>query len=504
MTDLPASDRAAVSPADIVAPNPADLVESMRGMGYTTEEALADLIDNSLTAGSRNIQITVAAAESMPHIAVCDNGCGMTAEVLTEAMRMGTMGPLASRQSGDLGRFGLGLKTASLSQGRCVTVMSRSKGQSVEIRCWDLDHIRQTKNWSLRRTPGPAAAEYLEQLEDQPHGTCVIIEDLDRGGLPGVGTRSTDKHVSKLLGRIRSHLSMVFHRFIGQGIVIRLGQSNVPAWDPFLRQHSTLSGSERLSLSSGGEAAVESWVLPHQSRITAEEYESAAGPLGWGRHQGFYIYRCDRLIVPGTWLGLFRKTEQTRLARICIDLTNDSDEAWQLDVMKSHVVVPTELRDEVFRIGQATQNAALKVYSYRGEREAPSAGNGEQQTFDAVWRRSDAGGRIQYRINRRHPIVAAVLDNGRARPANIESAIRIIESAIPVAAILQDPAKALESGRDEPNAEELETLAEAAAFSIQHAMRRGRTRDEAIDGTLRCHPFCLIRKQLRERLTPGG
>jgi hypothetical protein len=287
-----------------VPPNPADLIESLRDFGYTLPSALADLIDNSLAASAKNVHVVVEPSIPSPHIAVVDDGEGMSQERLVEAMRMGTMGPLSSRATTDLGRFGLGMKTASLSQGRCTTVISK-KGREIAVRCWDLKHVRRTKDWQLLSEPTPTASAYHERLSKQRHGTAIVIEQLDRASFVGVPEASRSTHLASALELVRSHLGMVFHRFIEEdGFVIRLGESGIPAWDPYLLGASTRLASEKLRVTGRGVLEVTPFVLPHHSRLTDDQHEHAAGPMGWNAHQGFYIYRCRRLIVPGTWLNL--------------------------------------------------------------------------------------------------------------------------------------------------------------------------------------------------------
>src|SRR5262249_38988932 len=147
--------------------------------------ALADLVDNSLAANAHHLWIVLEPSTPSPHIAIVDDGHGMSEDRLVEAMRMATMGPLSKRESTDLGRFGLGMKTASLSQGQCVTVISKH-GRSLSLRCWDLAHVRRTKEWQLLSEPTRAAQGYFEKLSKAKQGTAVVIEQLDRASFVGV------------------------------------------------------------------------------------------------------------------------------------------------------------------------------------------------------------------------------------------------------------------------------------------------------------------------------
>lgn len=482
---------------EIVPPNPSRLIESIRGFGYSLPWALADLIDNSLTAAATNVAVEIDLLAEVPHVAVIDDGCGMSKADLVEAMRMGAMCERASVPGVDLGRFGLGLKSASLSQGKSLTVISRTATCATpSIRRWSLDHVAQTGTWELLTTPGTMAAAYLTRFADTGcHGTAVIIEDLDRLGLSEAAADSQARHSGVLLERVRQHLEMTFHRFItDRGIVLRLGTSTLSPWDPFLRQHSDLQPIERFQ---SGDAAVivQPFLLPHHSRVDADVYERAAGPNGWLRHQGFYIYRCGRLIVPGSWLGLgFRQTDQTRLARIRVDLPNTIDDMWQLNVMKSRVTVPPAMRDDFRRIADDLCRSARRVYGYRGERSAPAP----ESPRRSVWRRRAVRGSVAYSVDRTHPVVAAILSSQHSDPRIVEQALRVIERAIPVAAILQESQASLDGAAADINDDDVQVLSELADFSIQHYVRCGLSRTEARERVLSSSPFCDYRSLIDE------
>jgi len=161
---------------EIIEPDAGALSESLRDFGYTLPQAIADLIDNSLTVEATEIFITVHEEDQHSFIAVIDNGKGMSCEELVEAMRMGTLGPLAIRSNNDLGRFGLGMKTASLSMGRSLTVISRQeKNSKTVIRRWDMEHIA-LNGWQLLTEASPYALNAIGHLHDWPSGTAVIID----------------------------------------------------------------------------------------------------------------------------------------------------------------------------------------------------------------------------------------------------------------------------------------------------------------------------------------
>lgn len=489
--------------AELVPPNPSDLIESIRGFGYSLPSALADLIDNSLTAGARNIEVVVDLLGDRPHLVVLDDGVGMTVDRTIEAMRMGSMGPLSARDEADLGRFGLGLKTASFSQGRSLTLATKAAdAEAVTLRRWDLDHVREVSAWQLLAEPSIEAVPWLTRLRRMDQGTLVVVGALDRAALNDVAKEKQSSQYAKTLEEVRQHLSMVFHRFIEDGIVIRLGGAKVPDWDPFLTRHSRPSKRETLR-SRSGLAEIQPWVLPHHSKLTFEEHAAAAGPRGWNKHQGFYIYRGRRLIVPGTWLGLgIKQEEHSKLARIRIDLPNTVDGDWQLNVMKSNVSVPPALRDDLRRIADSVRREAVNVYRTRGERAANN-GDLSKEMPRALWRRSSAGNGhgVRFGIDRGHPLVKELLVHGCESPRMFQDVLTLIEEALPIAAILQESEKSLGGLPVGEPPMDLDKLAEIAAHIVGIRTRSGAKVGDATAAVFACEPFLSWRVQLLEKLS---
>ena len=484
-------------PAENVAPNPGHLIESLRDFGYTLQSALADLIDNSLTAKARNIEIVVHALKSAEHIAVIDDGTGMDLDTLVEAMRMGGGGPTYERASDDLGRFSLGLKTASLSQGRCLTVLTLAVGeQKPLVRRWDISYIQQTGEWRLLEDPTPVGTKYLKKLETLGRGTAVVIEDLDRPTFIDTGNQ-LDEHLGRSLEAIRNHLSMVFHRFIENGTTLTLGSTKVQPWDPFLKPFSTKLPEERIHLRKNS-ILVTPYVLPHHSKITDEQHSSAAGPNGWNDHQGFYIYRCGRLIVPGTWLNLrMRKEEHFKLARIAVDLPNSMDAEWHLNVIKSHVAAPDSLRDDFKRIAADVRRQAAGVFRFRGEQQVPPQATPNRY----VWRRENVRGGVRYWVDRSHPVLRSALHCGCPHEKLLDDVIKLVEQTVPIASMLQEPAKAVDGSVDPVSDVDLEAYTVMLLHAEQFLVRAGYSPKEARNKVLSAEPFVRLRDALVTRLT---
>lgn len=424
----------AVPDSDLAPPFASSLSESLRAFGYDLPTALADLADNSLFARARRIDLHFHWAGEESAIALADNGRGMDEKTLVNAMRIGSRNPRDVRDPADFGRFGLGLKTASFSQCRRVTVFTRaSDGGAVLVRCWDLDHIAATDTWQLLRTPTRLAGKLSEQFGGENPGTVVVWEKLDR--LTAHTQTAIDADEDAFLRRaeqVGDHFGTVFHRLMTgpRAVTFALNGRTIKPWDPFLTDETATQRLPPERLSFGGHIVeVEPFVLPHLSRLDADTHRRAAGLRGWNAHQGFYIYRNRRLLVPGDWLGLkgWRQEEHYKLARLLVDIPNALDQAWEIDVTKSRARPPERLRKELARIGERTRSLAKRIYSYRGAKLVPSGG--QERVF--LWEQTAKHNQVSYRINREHPLVKQT----RAASADLpkfNALLRLIEETIPV------------------------------------------------------------------------
>lgn len=437
-------------------PRADSMMQTLRAIGYTLETAVADIIDNSITAGARRIALKFEWHGENSSLVIADDGIGMDEQRLVEAMRPGSINPLTDRSAADLGRFGLGLKTASFSQAKRLTVLSKAQGGAINFRCWDLDHIAETRRWSLLTYL--SNDDLRRRLEQQPRGTIVFWEKLDR--LTGGLNEGNDDHLAvftKAVSDVRHHLAMVFHRYLERGLKITINERELEPWDPFLtdeKRHGTTSQVVLDESVGEGPVRVLAYVLPHHSRLTTIAFEDAAGIRGWNAHQGFYIYRNERLLVAGDWLGLFRRDEHHKLARIMVDLPNTLDVAWQIDIRKSVARPPALLRNELDRIARFTRTHASNVYRARGKQLQ----RGMNLGFTPVWNERIRQGKRFYELNREHPLVRVLLQQPVSSSA-IHAALRVIEETVPVPLIAlneaekpREQARPFEHAEDEVNA----------------------------------------------------
>jgi len=407
----------------------------MRAVGYSPGAAVADLVDNSFTAGARRVSVDFEWNGRDSVILIQDDGRGMSGPALGEAMRLGSANPRDARKSNDLGRFGMGMKTASFSQCRRLTVLSRREGYAAVYWCWDLDYVASTDTWRLLRTPGPPGA--LEKLEGAESGTVVAWEDMDRLVGAARADNSDDRdRFWKVAKEVKDHLAMVFHRFIESGkLKLSVNGNAVEPWNPFM---PGAEGCQSLADESllDGRVRVKSYVLPHTSRLSSAERERGGGRRGWTAMQGFYVYRNERLLVDGSWLGLFRREEDARLARIMVDITNADDEAWQIDIKKSRARPPAGIASDLHRLGRQARSASSKVFRHRGV----SLSGHRLQPMVHVWEELMRQGQRFYRVNRTHPALASVLDEAGSLRGRLEIALRMVEETVPVTRIYSDMA----------------------------------------------------------------
>ena len=433
---------------DVVAPRADVLMESLRATGYSLPDAVSDLIDNSIAAGARNIWLDFHWAGSDSRASFLDDGSGMSELELIDAMRIGSRSPREFRKPSDLGRYGLGLKTASISQARSLTVATHpSNGHGVSTRQWDLDHLASTGDWQLLNVPLETINEDdVDRLTKSRQGTLAVWNKLDRlvGDVSPDNTRARRQFHSALRA-VEEHVAMVFHRFmVGRNSVsVWLNGQLIRPWDPFLVDEAATQQlpSETLGPSDSG-ITVSPFVLPHHSRLTKEKHRVSGGPSGWNAQQGFYVYRNRRLLLPGDWLGLgFVKEEHYKLARVRLDLSNSSDHEWEIDVRKSKARPPLRYRDDLRRIAQVVRKRAVTVYRHRGKTIARTV----RRSPVFVWNRRVKRNKVSYEINRDHPILRDALEANLTDSQTLRQILRLVEEYVPVQQIWVDMAEGDES-----------------------------------------------------------
>jgi len=374
----------------------ADLLESMRAVGYSLETAIADLIDNSLAANAKNVWVNFENSPEL-HVCITDDGRGMDKDTLRTAMKLAGRSPVSTREKDDLGRFGLGLKTASLSQCRNLIVATKSARSETFVASWDLDYISKKEDWVLRWLK-PEDLESLpsfEKFEQSSHGTQVIWRNLDL--LLSSPTVDSDEF-SELKESVAKHLSLVFHRFMqqvgNQKVRIYLNNSELKPMDPFLESAPGTQVRDEISIRIGDSTVTaKPFILPDQNRLTKPQRDLALIGETMRETQGFYIYRNKRLLSWGTWFRMTGKSELSKLARVRVDTPNSLDKEWRLGIMKSSVQPPKVLRDRLRSIVPRIVGDSQRV----------------TRAKDSTWTIKELGdGAFSLNLNLEYPLVRAL------------------------------------------------------------------------------------------------
>jgi hypothetical protein len=370
-----------------VLPSARRLIGSLRDIGYSLSSALADLVDNSISAGATLVQIDMRFEGAGSWMRIADNGRGMTWRQLEEALRFGSR---RDYEPNELGRYGLGLKLATLSQCRLMTVASRTAVRGkVAIRQWDLDHVEETDRWEILRPTSQEVERFMTEPLEVGSGTVVMLEDLDRVLRYANPDGSRAEHnFDQALSEVQDHLSMVFHRFLSgearshKRLTVLLNGMPLSAWDPFCRGEPATRELPSTTLSlrdaeSRGAVKVHPYILPNEAAFSSHEaHNQAGGPKRWNGQQGLYVYRNDRLIQSGGWARLRTADEHTKLARVAVEFSSSLDDRFGLNIAKSQVRLPRSLRDELAQVIAAVAQLAQREYRAG---VIPSAGSNQSR-----------------------------------------------------------------------------------------------------------------------------
>lgn len=347
------------------------LLVALRSVGYTNETAIADIVDNSVSGSATEVELYFD--WNNRRIIIADNGFGMDYQDLMDAMEIGSANPNDMRPSEDLGRFGLGMKTASFSMAKKLLVVSK-KNSMISNAEWNLDVVEAEDKWKISEYDRLELSKILEsvntytQYNNWEQGTLIIISNLDRL-IDEANTEKSKKNFYKMIRHIKFHLAITFHRFMEEdGLKISVNENVIVPWNPFwIKSPSTMELAKEELFDGKNEVIVEPYILPHKNKFNSEaEYKEAAGIKDWRGHQGFYVYRNRRLLVYGTWFGKFKKEPAYNLARIKLDMSADSDFEWNIDIKKSKAMLPVAIEEQVTQIAYLAIEKSVAVYNSRG------------------------------------------------------------------------------------------------------------------------------------------
>lgn len=418
-------------------PSAEALMIGARSIGnYDLAAALGDLIDNSITANANTVSITCNFNEADPFIIVKDNGEGMDHEQLINAMRPASANPQETREANDLGRFGWGLKSASFSQARKLIVASK-KNNTLSLAIWDLDNIKNFEMEIFKKTDAKLILEeYGSSL--QSDGTIVIWGKCDR--LTDANELSQAGFNQKVMDA-KNQLELIFHQFLDgsrkKKLTVYLNSQALEGYDPFLASHPATQSfhTESIDILNLGTMHVTPYVLPHYSKLDRLTISSIEGSEGLVRNQGFYVYRNERLIIHGTWFGIFKYGELSDLVRVKIEIPNTMDHIWQISIDKKDAKLPQYLKFRLKKLLSSIHTKSKRVY----KRRSSNITSGDNSN---VWSRVKKNGKTKFELSRDSEIVQSV---SQAIPKEehykFEFLLKYIEQMLPVSGII-----ALETG----------------------------------------------------------
>lgn len=454
------------------------LIESMRSLGYSFKSAIADLIDNSISAKANKINIKLFPGQN-PYLIILDNGCGMNDKEIEEAMRYGSKNPLDKRNKEDLGRFGLGLKSASLSQCRKLTVISK-KNNKLFGYSWDIDYVIEKQSWILKGYSSDEINAFPEinLLKELKNGTYILLQNFDR---VKESTNDLEKTLTRNMDDTIEHISLVFHRFIDEGLKILVNNYEVEGKDPFLlnNKRTQLRREQKIEINKSI-ITVKPYILPHISTLNKEDLKKVGGKEKLRNEQGFYIYRNKRLIIWGTWFNLGRKDELSKLARVRVDIPNDLDYMWNIDVKKSSAKLPDIIKRNLYNAVYDSISNSENVHKYRGRRTS--------NNVNYLWERKDIRGNIEYSIIREIPQLKLLKKSlNEQQNVILESLLKKLEESLPINALYID---ACNGNVNQNVCENEEELYNDVMMQLEYAKEQKLDYKLFLNAFLKTEPYC--------------
>lgn len=389
------------------------LLVALRSVGYTNETAIADILDNSISGAATEIELYFDWDNR--RIIIADNGFGMDYQELMDAMEIGSADPNEMRPSEDLGRFGLGMKTASFSMAKKLLVISK-KNSTISNAEWNLNTVASEDKWEISEYDESEILMILESIDtytqynNWKQGTLIIISELDRL-IDETNIEKSKKNFYKMIRNIKFHIAITFHRFMEENALkISVNGNKLEAWNPFwIKSPATMELAREELFDGKNEVVVEPYILPHKSKYNSEEeFKEAAGVKDWRGHQGFYVYRNRRLLVYGTWFGKFKKEPAYNLARIKLDMSADSDFEWDIDIKKSKATLPVAIEEQITQIAYLAIEKSVAVYNSRGVYNRKNTSNNTSLKY--VWeQRKNISGNYMFYLNKKHPMLLKIL-----------------------------------------------------------------------------------------------
>jgi hypothetical protein len=472
--------------AEQAPPKPKATINSFKSFGYSLNTAVSDIIDNSIAAKANNVIINTVWKGKDSYITITDNGYGMDLDSLINALTPGSKDPEEERSLDDLGRFGMGLKSASFSQAKRLTVLTKTEKAEFIHRAWDLDYI--SDDWIL--------LNYISDngfIADFPFtsGTTILWENL-YSLVPQDFSNDNERKYKEFfyhqVESLRKHLELIFHKYLEVGdLDIILNNTKVEGWNPFIGGKVGVVANEQIA----DGVKVKIHILPHVSNLDPNdlkkriEYER----LDLIKYQGFYLYRNRRLLTFGGWQGFYKNDEFSKLARVELNIDNKYDSEWAIDILKSKASAPLNVLEQLKSYARLARESSAAVYKSRGKKKLKKIKKNDKYEYSPIWKTYEKDNLAIYEINQKHYYLEKLLKQKSISPTELKNAINLISGSIPVDDIIyfQNRDSNLNEMRERPKFDNaLQTLAKDI---YKYYKDQGFEHDKCISMVLLTDPF---------------
>ncbi len=478
-----------------ITPQASDLLESNRSLGYSIEEAISDLIDNSITAEAKSIFINLKWNKNIPTLSISDDGYGMTLNKLVESYRLGSSSEI--RKENDLGRFGFGMKTASLSQAKRLVVLTKIKNEKIIGRSLDLEYIKSIGGkWNLQKVDVESYLSEYNFLCQKNSGTVIIWENWDRA------PKKEEDFIS-INNDVINYLSVCFHRYIEKYLKIYLNDFPISPISP-IPPNSELKS--KTPFSDSNDTIQNAYLLQHpryweKDFVNSRNFNSYSLFNGFEAQQGLYIYRCDRLLTPkGGWFNIIKQSNASKLARVTINYPNKSDHIWNTDITKTSPSIPYEFKKEIENLISTIKSASIiKINKgYRKQGDDIRANYKHSQ----IWKEEvdNTFNCFRYKIDLDHIIFKYLEEENIIDRKNLIKITRLIENNLPISKIIENNEQKPAFHDRMLRSEKLSNENLEIAKNIFEILKTRMPVNESIAQLFLCEPFCYYQDQLKEFL----
>ena len=353
-------------------PSPKSLIKTLMRVGYDFNMAVGDIVDNSISADAKNIRIFTTLEPQNPTFSIYDDGWGMSEKELYENMKLAAKDPSLERDENDLGRFGSGMKTASFSQARKLIVISKKKGSKICGAYWDIDEIESSDSWEVLMGLSEKEINSIDGFDKDmlsETGTVIIWHKII--SFKETQHTSLENIIANTIDSMSKYLSLHFHKFMQSNdkVSFFVNQRKLSPINPFIKGKGSMDLTPENIRGKKGNVEIKPHVLPHPQYLSQSQIDKLGGIDAIYKNQGLYIYRANRLIIAGGWMGLSSRNILGNLARVEVNIPASLDDEWSTDVKKSSLQLPLMVQRKLKQICQRPIEKSKGEHTHRGKKE---------------------------------------------------------------------------------------------------------------------------------------